>query len=89
MVLYGRETWSLTLRKAHRLRVFQNRVLRRMVGPKREELTGEWRKLHKEELYDLYSSLNIFRVIKSIIMGLAGHVARMVERRGVHTGLWW
>jgi len=77
------------LRKAHRLRVFQNRVLRRMVGPKREELTGEWRKLHKEELYDLYSSLNIFRVIKSIIMGLAGHVARMVERRGVHTGLWW
>jgi len=59
------ETWSLTLRKERRLRVFENRVLRRIFGPKRDELTVEWRKLHNEELYDIYSSLNIFRVRKS------------------------
>jgi hypothetical protein len=56
VVLYGCETWSLTLRKEHRLRVFENRVLRRTFGPKRDEVTGEWRKLHNEELRDLYSS---------------------------------
>jgi hypothetical protein len=63
VVLYGCETWSLTLREKHRLRVFENRVLRRIFGPKRDELTGEWRKLHKEELHILYSSPNIIRQI--------------------------
>ena len=65
VVLYGCETWSLTLREEPRLRVFENRVLRRIFGPRREEVTGEWRKLHNEELNDLYSSPNIVRVIKS------------------------
>jgi hypothetical protein len=65
VVLYVCATWSLTLVKERRLRVFANRVLRRIFGPKRDEVTGEWRKVHNEELNDLYSSLNIFRVIKS------------------------
>jgi hypothetical protein len=65
VVLYGRETWSLTLREDHRLGVFVNRVLRRIFGPKRDEVTGEWRKLHNEELHILYSSPNIIRQIKS------------------------
>ena len=64
VVLYGCDTWSLTLREEHRLWVFENRVLKRIFGPKRDEVT-EWRRLHIEELYDLYSSPNIFRVIKS------------------------
>jgi hypothetical protein len=72
------------LREERRLKVFANRVLRRKFGPKREEVTGEWRKLHNEELHDLYSSPNIVRVVKSRIMRLAGHVARMVEERGVY-----
>ena len=63
--LYGCETWSLTLREERRLRVFENRVLRRVFGPKRDEVTEEWRKLNKEELSDLYSSPNIVRVVKS------------------------
>jgi hypothetical protein len=58
-VLYGCETWSLTLREEHRLRVFENRVMRRIFGPKRDEVTGEWRKLHSEELHNLYSSPDI------------------------------
>jgi len=82
--LYGCETWSLTLREERRLRVFENRVLRKIFGPKREEVTGEWRKLHKEELNNLYSSLNIVRVIKSRRMRWAGHVARMEEGRVVY-----
>jgi hypothetical protein len=65
VVLYGCETWSLTLRKEHRLRVFENRVLRRIFGPKRDEVTGEWRKLHSEELHNLYSSPDIIRQVKS------------------------
>jgi hypothetical protein len=65
VVLYGCETWSLTLREEHRLRVFENRVLRRVFGPKRDEVTGEWRKLHNRELRDLYSSPSIIRIIKS------------------------
>jgi hypothetical protein len=70
---------SLTLREEHRLRVFENSVLRRIFGPKRDEVTGEWRKLHNEELHILYSSPNIIRQIKSRIMRWAGHVARMGE----------
>jgi hypothetical protein len=64
-VLYGCKTWSLTLREEHRLRLFENRVLRRIFGPKRDKVTGEWRKLHNEELRDLYSSPSIIRKIKS------------------------
>jgi hypothetical protein len=77
VVLYGCETWSLTLREDHRLRVFENRVLRRIYGPKRDEVTGEWRKLNNDELRDLYSSPSIIRMIKSWRMRWAGHVARM------------
>jgi hypothetical protein len=88
VVLYGCETWSLTLREEHRLRVFQNRVLRRIFGPKRDEVTGGWRKLHNEELHDLYSSSSIIRMIKSRRMKWVGHVARM-GRRGMHIGYWW
>ena len=84
VVLYGCETWSLTLRDERRLRVFDNRVLRRVFGPKRDEVTGEWRKLHNEELSDLYSLPNIVRVVKSRRMRWAGHVARMGKGRGVH-----
>jgi len=65
VVLYGYETWSLTLREERRLRVFENRVLRRIFGPKRDEVTRELRKLYKEKLNDLYSSPNIVRVMKS------------------------
>ena len=64
VVLYGYDTWSLTLRKEHRLRVFENRVLRRIFGPRRDGVTGEWRKLHNEELNDLYSLFSIMRVVK-------------------------
>ena len=83
VVLYGCETWSLTVREERKLRVFENRMLRRIFGPKRDELTGEWRKLH-EELDDLYCSSNIVRVIKSRRMRWAGHVARMWEGKGVY-----
>ena len=65
VVLYGCETWSLTLREERKLRVFENMVLRRIFGPRRGEVTGEWRRLHNEELNDLYCSPNIVRVIKS------------------------
>jgi hypothetical protein len=77
VVLYGCETWSLTLREEHRLRVFENRVLRRVFGPKRNEVTREWRKLHNEELRDLYSSPSIIRIIKSRRTRWVGYVARM------------
>jgi len=82
--LYGCEAWSLTLREERGLRVFGNRVLRGIFGPKRDEATGDWRKLHNEELNDLYCSPNIVRVIKSRRMRWAGRVARMGERRGVY-----
>jgi hypothetical protein len=83
-VLYGCETWSLTLREEHRLWVFENRVLRRIFGPKRDEVTGKWRKLHREELHNLYISPNIIRQIKSRRMRWAGHVAHMGEERKVY-----
>jgi hypothetical protein len=86
VVLYRCETWSLTLREEHRLRVFENRVLRKIFGPKREE-DDSWKKFHNDELHNLYSSSNIVRVIKSRRMRWAGHVARMGEGRGV-TGFW-
>jgi hypothetical protein len=82
-VLYRRETWSLALREEYRLRVFENMVLRRIFGPKRDEVTEEWIKLHNEELYNLYSSPNIIRHIKSRTMRWAEHVARMGEERKV------
>jgi len=72
------------LREEHRLRVFENRALRRIFGPKRDEVTGEWRKLHNDELNDLYCSPNIVRVIKSRKMRWVGHVAHMQEGRGVY-----
>jgi hypothetical protein len=75
------EIWSFTLREEQRLRVFENRVLRRIFGPKRDEATGDWRRLHNGELNDLYSSPNIIRVIKSRRIRCAGHVARMGEKR--------
>jgi hypothetical protein len=84
VVLYGCETWSLTFCEERRLRVFENRVLRRVFGPKRDEVAGERRKLHKEELNDLYSLPNIVRVVKSIPMRWTGHVVLMGEDRGVH-----
>jgi hypothetical protein len=84
VVLYGCETGSLTLREEQRLRVFGNGVLRRIFGPKRDEATGDWRRLHNEELNDLYSSPNIVRVIKSRRLRWAGHAARMGEGRGAY-----
>jgi hypothetical protein len=88
-VLYACETWSLTLREEHRLRVFENRVLRRIFGAKRDEVAGECRRLQNEERNDLYSSPTIIRVIKSRRMRWAGHVARMGRRGEVHTGFYW
>jgi hypothetical protein len=81
-VLYGYETLSLTLKEEHRLRLFENRVLR-IFGPRRGEVTGGWRKLHNEELHKLYSSSSIIRKIKSRRMRWAGSVARM-RRNGMH-----
>jgi len=84
VVLYGCETWSLTLREKHKMRVLENRVLRRIFGPTRDKVTGEWRKLLNEEPNDLYCSPNIVRVMKSRRMRWAGHVVRMGERRGMY-----
>jgi hypothetical protein len=88
VVLYECETWSLTLREKRKLRVFENMVLRKIFGPMRDEVRGEWRRLRNEELNDLYSSPNIVRVIKSRRIRWAGHVARMGEERG-RIGSWW
>ena len=78
--LYGRETWSLTIREGRRLRVFKNRILRRIFGPKRDA-NNEWRRLHNMELHSLYRSPNIDRMIKSKRLRWAGHVARMKKIR--------
>jgi hypothetical protein len=78
--LYGYETWSLTLREEHRLWVFENEVRRKIFGPKRDAVTGEWRRLKNEELHDLYSLPNIIRIIKLRRMRWPGHVARMEEK---------
>ena len=83
VVLYGCEAWSLTMREERRLRMFENMVLRRIFGPKRDEVTGDWRKLHNKELNVLYSSPGTVRVIKSK-MRWARYVARMGKRRGVY-----
>jgi hypothetical protein len=84
VVLYGCETWYLALREEHRLGEFENRVLMRVFGPKRDEVTGEWRKLRNEELNDLYSSPSIIRIIKARRMRWAEHVARMGEKRNTY-----
>jgi hypothetical protein len=83
VVLYGCETWSLTVREEHKLRVFENRVLRTF-GPKSNGVTGGWRKLYNEELHNLYSSPSIIRIIKLRRMRWVGHVARMREKRNVY-----
>jgi hypothetical protein len=84
VVLYGRETWSLTLREEHRLRVFENRVLRGIFGPQRDEVTRGWKELHNGELHNLYSSRSIIIMYKSMKMNWARHVARMEEKRNAY-----
>jgi hypothetical protein len=74
----------VTLREEYRLRVFENRVLRRIFGPKRDQVTGEWRKLHNKELHDLYSSPSVIKIIKLRRMRWAGHAARMGEERNAY-----
>jgi len=88
VVLYGCETWPLTMREKRKLRVFESMVLRRIFGPRRDEVTGEWRRFHNEEINDVYSSPKIMRVIKSRRMRWAGNVARMGEDKGC-IGSWW
>ena len=88
VVSYGCKTWSLTLREESRLRVFENRVLRRIFGPKRNQVTGEWRRLHNEERYAVYSSPNITWVIRSRRLRWAGHVARIGPGE-MQTGFLW
>jgi hypothetical protein len=83
VVPYGCETWSLTVREEHKLRVFESRVLR-IFGSEWDGVTGGWRKLYNEELYNFYSSPSIIRIIKSRRMRLAGHVARIGEKRNVY-----
>jgi hypothetical protein len=84
VVLYGCETWSLTVREEHKMRVFENRVLRRIFGSKRDGVMGGWRKLYNEELHNLYSSPSIIRNVKSRRMRWSGHMARMGEKRNVY-----
>jgi hypothetical protein len=86
VILYGCETWSLTLREEHRLRVFENGVLRSIFGPKRDEVTGEWRKLHNGELHNTYTSPEIIGQIKSRRMRWAGHMARTEEKSVLGSG---
>ena len=85
--MYGCETWYLTLREEHKLRVFENKVLRKIFGAKRDEITGEWRKLHNAELHALYTSPNIIRNLKLSRLIWAGYVARMEQFRNAHRDL--
>jgi hypothetical protein len=87
VILYRCEAWFLTLREEHRLRVFENTVLRRIFGPKRDEVTGGWRKLHNEDLHKLYSSPSIIRMIKSRKVIWVNHVA-LIGRRGMRIRFW-
>jgi hypothetical protein len=87
VVLYGCETWSLTLRDECRLRVSENRVLRRIFGPKTDKVTLRWKRLHNEELYALYRSTNIIQVIQSRRLRWAEHTARTGERKGAYSVL--
>jgi hypothetical protein len=82
-LFYGCETWSLTVREEHKLRVFENRMLRRIFGPERDGVTGGWRKLHNDELHNLYSSPSIIRIIKLRRMRWAGRMSRMGAKRNV------
>ena len=84
VVLYGCETWSLTLREEHRLTIFVNKVLRKIFGTKKDEIIGEWSKLHNAEVHALYSSPDIIRNLKSRRMRLAGHIARMEHSRNAY-----
>jgi hypothetical protein len=84
VVLYGCEPWSLTLREEHRLRVFENRVLRKIFGPKRDEVISGWRKLRDEKLHNLYCSPSIIRITESRMMRRAGNVARMWEKMNAY-----
>jgi hypothetical protein len=88
VVLYGYETWSLTLRDDHRLRAFENRVLRRIFRPREDEVRGEWRKLHNEDLRDLYTSKSIIGMAKLRRMRWAGHVALMGRKGMLISYLW-
>jgi len=88
VVFYKCDIWSLTWKEERKLRVFENRMLRKIFGPRRDEVTGEWRRLHNEELNELYSSPNFVRMIKSRRTRWAGHMARMGEERGC-IGSWW
>jgi hypothetical protein len=87
VVLYGCETWFLTLREEHALRVFENRVLRKIFELQTDEIIWGWRKLYIEEFHSLHSSLNIIRMSKSRLVGLVGHIAFI--RRGMRAGFWW
>jgi hypothetical protein len=89
VVLYGYETWFLVLKEENRMRIFANRVLRKIFGTKKDEVAGDWRRLRNEELHDVYSSPNIFRMSKSIGMGWVRPVGRVEERRGVHRYSMW
>jgi hypothetical protein len=88
VVLYGCETWSLTSREVHRLRVLENRVLRRAFGPKRDEVSGDWRKLHSEKLHNLYPSPSIIRMIKVTEDEMSGACSTNGEKSNAYR-IWW
>ena len=87
VILYGCESWSTTVADEQKLRVFENKILRKIYGPKRDEMTGEWRRLHNEELHGLYDSPDVVKIMKSRRLRWAGHVARMGEKRRLYSTL--